>query len=375
MEDTNGKLNIAREADGAPVTLEVRRSIGFDKGKLRTASITVGPMVVRGLRSQASRLRALHDYDRQPTLYEDACAAAVERGSPELVEGLRRMLELGRPALLTIYGLQLDDTPVATPVDGVFNQSHVPIETAVHIGIAKILGIRGVAFAHENDGRIVRAVCPVRRFADTASSQGANADLQSHTDNGHLCIPHSNDTHPYRLPAANAFQSFATVKAFDPVPMRVRLFDDILDNLDPQGGDVRELEQFTDLQRAEFAFCSPPSHGEVHRLEPLPVIVKLDDPALGYGLRFHGGTMVGTTPRAKAALELLRFAIARTSEQVIVTRRGDVILYDNRRVIHRREPYEAKFDGTDRYYIRAYGQPSEDVERWENALGGNGRVV
>ena len=113
----------------------------------------------------------------------------------------------------------------------------------------------------------------------------------------------------------------------------------------------------------------------MHRLEPLPLIVTLDDPAVSYGLRYHGETAVGTTPRAEAALALLRFAMARTPERVIATGRGDVILYDNRRVTHRREPYAAGFDGTDRFYLRVYGQPAEDVEQWARSLGGNGRVA
>ena len=157
--------------------------------------------------------------------------------------------------------------------------------------------------------------------------------------------------------------------------MRVRLLDDILDKLDPAGGPAEQLDAFLDLQRPEFRYSSPPSHGEIHRIEPLPVIVKLDGPGLGFGMRFHGETIVGTTARAEAALQLLRFAIAGTPEHVINTRRGDVILYDNRRVIHRREPYAARFDGADRFYLRIYGQAAAEVERWEQALGGNGRVV
>lgn len=363
-----------RRNSGKPVTIKLRRSVGNDEGKLLSAQIIVDAAVARRLETQKEALRALHVYDRHPTMYEDACAVAIERGAPELVEAFARLDEIGRPALLIVNGLQIDDTPVRTPLDGVFRQADVPVELAVQAGIAKLFGIRGVAFAEENDGRLVRAVCPVKRHAAKASSQGA-IDLQTHTDNGHLPIPHSNDTHPYRQPAANAFQSFAAVTPIDGVPMRVRLLDDILGTLDPAGGTAEQLEQFFDLQRPEFRYSSPPSHGEIHRIEPLPAIVKLDDLRLGYALRYHGETMRGTTPRSEAALELLRFAIARAPEYVISTDRGDVVLYDNRRVTHRREPYDARFDGTDRFYSRIYGQPAGDVERWETALGGNGRVA
>ncbi len=373
----NGKqLSVKPKLERKPVTVKLRRSRGGHGGTSRlVVEIVVGTIVRTRIRTQLDNFRALPPYDVAPNLYERACAALLERSAPELVAVLRVVRDMSpAPALIIIRNLGVDETPVPTPLDGLFVQRDAPVELAVQVGVVAHLGLRGVAFTHENEGRLVRAVCPVGIHSDEASSQGAKADLMSHSDNGHLRIAHSNDTHPYSLPAANAYQSFATIKPVPGVPMRVRLLDDILARLDPGGGEAARLEAFTDLQRPEYRFSSPPSHGEVHRLEPLPAIVTLDDPALGFGMRFHGQTMQGVTPRAAAALDLLKFAIARTPEEVIATGRGDLVIYDNRRAVHRREPYEARFDGTDRYYLRIYGQPAADVERWSSALGGNGRV-
>ncbi|MGZ2505269.1 hypothetical protein EHI47_26495 [Rhizobium leguminosarum] len=36
---------------------------------------------------------------------------------------------------------------------------------------------------------------------------------------------------------------------------------------------------------------------------------------------------------------------------------GDLILYSNTRMMHRRSAYEPRFDGTDRYFVRVYFAP------------------
>jgi hypothetical protein len=370
----NQKRYFTADQPSQRTRLTIRRSAG---GAGLVAEIAVSPGTARRLRTQITEMRSLPDYDQQPTLYEMASEAMVGRAAPDLTAALRaiRQLDSKVPALIIVRGLQVDDRPVVTPLDGVFVQSVAAVEASVLIGAMRHYGLSGIAFGHENGGRLFRAVCPVAAQADMETSQGAAADLRAHTDNYHYPMALSNDTHPYRWPIVNAAQWFATVTPLEPVPMRVKLNDDVLRRLDPRGGDPRRLAGFEQLQRSEFRFRSPPSHGTVHRIEPLPVLVRLDDTRLGFGMRFHAGTMEGVTPQAQAALELLRHAWERTPEEVIVTQRGDLIGYDNRRVTHRREPYAARFDASDRFYLRVYGQPVEEVERWAALMGGGGRMM
>ena len=180
------------------VKIEMRHGPRKSAAKLRSGDVRVAPKVARRLRSQIARLRDLPDYDLDPTYYEDACADVLDEAAPELIEALRQLREAGEPALISIFGLQVDDTPVATPLDGIFNQREAPVELAIQAGIARHLGIRAVAFAAENGGRVVRPVCPVRKYADVSSSQGAKVDLIDHSDNGHLASP----TRTTRIPIA-----------------------------------------------------------------------------------------------------------------------------------------------------------------------------
>lgn len=370
----NPEFDLAPGNAGREDQLLLRRSAG---GAGVVAEINVSRASIRRLKAQIGKVRAFPSYDLEPERYEMACEALVARYAPDVARQVRRVRDMVDqiPALLIVRGLQVDDTPVPTPIDGVFRQDQAAVEAAILIGVMRNYGLSGVAFATENDGKLFRAVCPVEARSKTASSQGAEADLRAHSDNNHFVISASNDVHPYRFPMVNAYQFFSAIVPVDEVPMRIKINDDVILRLDPGGGPATKLPQYEDLQRAEYRFSSPPSHGVMYKIEPLPVLVALDDIRLGLAMRFHAATMEGVTPRARAALDLLRHAWDRTPEEVIRVRRGDIIAYDNRRVTHRREPYKASFDGTDRYYVRVYGQPIEQVARWASVIGGNGRVM
>jgi L-asparagine oxygenase len=376
MTTENHRNNLNNSIGRKPLDygINIRPSAG---GAGEVAEILARPEEVRLLRRRIQDIARLPNYDDCPDLYEQQCAAWLKSAAPKLVRDLQVIAKLTRrPALVVIYGPQVDKRPVATPLDGVFVQANALAESAVLAGCMRHLGLSGIAFASENDGRLARAVCPVEAHSNTASSQGADAELHIHTDNGHYVIIHSNDAHPFRLPVANPYQYFATITPVETTPMRVKLLDDVLARLDKGGGDYRQIPAFDDLQRPEFRYTSPPSHGAVvHGIEPLPALVKLDGEYASYGVRFHGRTMEGVTPRARAALELFKDAIDRTPEEVIHTLRGDIIGYENRRALHRREPFNAKFDGTDRFYLRVYGCPTLDVELMRALLGRNGRVM
>jgi L-asparagine oxygenase len=353
--------------------LILRRSAG---GAGTVAEILVSAASARRLRTQIDLFRSLPPYDSAPASYEAACATAIGVAAPSLARALRALRRLeAPPAMFVIRGLQVSETEIATPLDGVVNQAAAAVELAIFVGVMRHLGFSGVAYARENGGRLFRGVCPVLAYSLVANSQGAKADLNSHTDNGHFPIPASDDEHPFRYPEVNRVQLFVTLKSEPGVPMRIRLLDDVLSRLDARAGDPGHLPEYADLHRSEFRYVSPPSHGFSHVIAPLPALVTLTEPAGAKGLRFHADTMEGTTPRAVAALELLAHAVLTTPEETITTEQGDIIGYDNRRVTHRREPYDARFDGTDRYYVRLYGQASDEVRRWEGALGGNGRVM
>ena len=54
--------------------------------------------------------------------------------------------------------------------------------------------------------------------------------------------------------------------------------------------------------------------------------------------------------RAVAAVEAASYDV----QQVFTLSAGDLLVFDNRRVVHTRSAYEARMDGTDRWLKRAF---------------------
>ena len=73
------------------------------------------------------------------------------------------------------------------------------------------------------------------------------------------------------------------------------------------------------------------------------------DPCLRYDLDL----MVGLGARARAALDAMRDAALRARDPVAL-RAGDLLAIDNRRAVHGRGAFRARYDGRDRWLKRAY---------------------
>lgn len=354
--------------------LLIRPSIG---GYGQVAEITISKRTQQALRTQIDLFRLLPRYDEDPEKYEHVAEAAIAFAAPVLVDAIHALLSSTSrvPAMFVIRGLQLIDDPVLTPLDGEVDQVSVSIEAAVLIGVMRHFGLGGTAFATENGGRLFRAVCPVRRDVGLATSQGAATDLTSHVDNGHYRIANSLDVHPAPYPVMNSHQFFVTVRPDPVVPMRVKLNEDVYARFDPQGTDPTKLPQFSTLFEALYSYASPPSHGNVNWIERLPLLVERHDKRYGLAMRLHCETTRGSSPASVEALDLLKRAISVTPEEVVHTRRGDILGYLNDGATHRREPFAARFDGTDRYYLRVYGNERKELECWATRMQLKGRVM
>ena len=88
---------------------------------------------------------------------------------------------------------------------------------------------------------------------------------------------------------------------------------------------------------------------------------------LAIALPVHWTNMVGLDEEATAALEALGVAINAASQYPIHFEEGDMLLFNNRRVVHARSDYaDLRLDGGDRVVDRAYFRrewPSEEARR------------
>lgn len=70
-------------------------------------------------------------------------------------------------------------------------------------------------------------------------------------------------------------------------------------------------------------------------------------------LTFDSELTIGIDDEAEAALDELRTAIARSCSAITLAA-GDLLIIDNRRAVHGRSSFTARFDGTDRWLQRTF---------------------
>ena len=68
-------------------------------------------------------------------------------------------------------------------------------------------------------------------------------------------------------------------------------------------------------------------------------------------IRYDRELMVGITPEAQKALDNVHKIFDEQQHDVLLSA-GDVLIMDNRRVVHGRSSFKAKYDGTDRWLLR-----------------------
>ena len=86
-------------------------------------------------------------------------------------------------------------------------------------------------------------------------------------------------------------------------------------------------------------------------------------------MTFDGELTIGTDVEAEEALHEVRTAIGRARTSVTLAA-GDLLVVDNRRAVHGRSPFTARFDGTDRWLQRTFV-----VDKLPPAIERNGRVI
>lgn len=131
-------------------------------------------------------------------------------------------------------------------------------------------------------------------------------------------------------------------------------------------------ETLAELRRPQYLTGIDVSFGNKdktkYREELIPVLYgEGDDEMITYDLDL----MVGLTEPAKAALQTLTEAILKVQKGVLL-QPGQLLIFDNKRIIHGRTAFHAYYDGKDRWLQRVY--LSVDP-LFKHQLKNNGRIV
>jgi alpha-ketoglutarate-dependent taurine dioxygenase len=267
----------------------------------------------------------------------------------DVVDALARFRgDSGPDGVLLLRGLAVGDVPAtpAHPSDAIRKD-----RTSEHtlLSVASVLG-EPVGYVQEHGGGIVQNIVPSRDTEGRQVSTSSAVTLAWHTETAF---------HPHK-------PRYLLLLCLRGDPHAATMLCSVahcLPHLDsPTVAILREPRFRT---RPDESFLAPGAHGRLG--PPTPVLAGGGEvPTLNY----DEDLMVGVDAVAQAALERLG-SVVRERASALVLAAGDLLVVDNARVVHGRSPFDARFDGTDRWLQRAFV-----VEQLEPSAGERrGRII
>jgi Fe(II)/alpha-ketoglutarate-dependent arginine beta-hydroxylase len=262
--------------------------------------------------------------------------------------GLRRFLETFRrtepAAVCTVYGFPVDDVEVGpTPShwDADSRGRHA-VEVEVYLALCGMALGDPFTWSTLQGGRLVQNIVPIAGDEHRQSGHGSESLLEFHTEDGF---------HPHRCDYLLLFG----VRNHDKVATTVSSVRDI--TLGAQDAEVlsqRRFYIFPDDEHVRQLASRQPDHPALEQVlrmkhDPEPVAVLFgnpDNPYLRIDLPFM--KCVGNDPVAGRALAALMAELEAAREDIVVES-GALLVVDNYLAVHGRRPFNARYDGTDRW--------------------------
>ncbi len=215
-------------------------------------------------------------------------------------------------------------------------------------GFLYLAGRKPVSYDDENDGRVIRKVVANPRAVDSASSQGFNRTFDWHVDNPNR--RYSFEEHDERSPIPEVL-AFVALESDTQVPTCIALAERILPVLSTATRRV--------LSEPAFDVHPPGSHqGSAPILRDVPLLVEHKGRVHFRADTIHACPSRDTDVEARAALRELASAADGVSERICLIR-GDILLIQNTRLLHKREMYVPRGE-SDRELLRIYGSATYD---------------
>jgi L-asparagine oxygenase len=207
-------------------------------------------------------------------------------------------------------------------------------------------------FRPEYGGRIVQHLLPVRGFETQQISVGSMVDLAMHTELAFsplrpdyvalLCVREDHE----RVAGTTLGALHAMLPLVD-------------------APTVELLRQPRFRTKVDVSFRLADHLAEDPWIDPIRIV---DGPCL----RVDFGETEGKDAAARAALARLARVAART-QVVVRLKPGDLLIVDNHRAVHGRTPFVPRYDGADRWLLRALA--TKDLRRSAGARPSDGRIV
>ncbi|NOI98770.1 hypothetical protein F0240_02875 [Vibrio kanaloae] len=260
----------------------------------------------------------------------------------EVINTIQSFKSDGERCALIIRGLPVDGNLCATPYNGYVPPSKIPLASAIHIGIYQSIRIEPVSYQNENKGFLFRHVVPALGALNEKSSHGSTFTFSHHVDNPDLPLACEIVRERSGCPE---FLSLMALRSDLKVRSNFILLDDLIGQL--SHGVVNELCQ------PHFRIDRPDSFTQ-SRSSHLPILVMGEDGVML--CRYDKENTTPLTESAAAALVMLEAQLQNESlKQHVVYQPGDLLIIKNQRLLHSREGFKSRADGSDRWLARLFG--------------------
>ena len=294
------------------------------------------------------RYLTLAALDSTEARVDAAFAATMAALSADRLRELIACRSVEAPGAFVVRNVPVDRDLPPTPTSCSGTTAHsAPVAQAALLGITRLLG-EPYGYAREFEGGVITHVLPTRADAGAASSRGAAAPLALHTEDVHL------------FPFTPDYVALLCVRPDPGGTARTRLADvsEICERL-PE-------DVLAALRIPQFHVRAPRSFGSnAVSFGPIAVV---DGPRDNPEIRAELTDMQGLTPQAEHALEVIAGACQSCIEDVTLVA-GDILVMNNRKVLHGRTSFQARFDGADRWCMRTLLR-SGDLWAWRHYLTG-----
>lgn len=229
---------------------------------------------------------------------------------------------------------------VLTPYSG--EVQPLGLENLIHrmYGVIGVINTFPILYQDE-DKDILRAVAPRYNSQDEQSSQSPYNDLDWHTDAAYRPIMEKEDLSP-----RPDYLIFGIVhKGHESLPIVYVELNDILNEL--------SSEDIVAGSRADFIVSSPDSFTRKAKSKNVPILIKNKDDSFYSRIAFQH--TIALTKSGENFLHKVKDIVEKKKIQnILQVKTGDIVILNNNTTVHKRDYYEPKWDGKDRYFIRIY---------------------
>jgi len=201
-----------------------------------------------------------------------------------------------------------------------------------------------VSYAQEQKGQLVQNILPVHKTETQQISTSSKVELALHTETAF---------HPYK-------PDYVLLLCLRGDPSAVTTYanvDDIVKKLDLWVIATLQKKWFTTNIDISFR-----TKGQNDKNIPISVLEKTED---GYNFIYDYTFVKANDELGRAALEKLHEAVQECIQEIVLET-GDLLVIDNNKTIHGRKPFQARYDGTDRWVqrilIRKELPPSDQID-------------